>query len=179
MSGGVQPSHSSESAARHLLSGPLEKIELKREQQQIEIEALIAAAGVPRRSYLRWRQNNMVPARPVLQRLEAALDRLSQGAEVASADRARLIAVCLGAYRVAAGLHLPDSGDRAARIKDLSIYGAALFGGIAQHELAKETGVSRAAICLTIRRVEDRRDASPAFDAACRAVIRSITGEED
>ena len=166
----------------HPLSGTFGQIEARRVRAKIAIISLCAQTGVLIRTYHRWKVGIGSPSRPVLQRLVSAMDRIERSSAVLASDRERRIRVALGAYRALAELLLPPFEDalwRAARVSDLSIYGASQYGGVTQAELAKFRGVSRAAICQAVRRVEDRRDGDAAFEAVVRQLAKSITGEDD
>lgn len=167
-----------ESVARHLLSGGLAGVERRREKIGQTIETLCTAAGVPRRSYLRWRQTNSAPSRPVLQRLTAALDRLELGGGSGERGDDRLIAATLGGFKAQAAAALPAHLNRETLIGHVAIYCANQFAGVRQARLAAHLGLTRAAICQAIRRIEELRD-DAGFDAAIRTITRTIIDEED
>lgn len=173
-----------ERVAGNLLSAPLAAIERRRAALGIEPASLCRAADVPERTYRWWRAEGRTPPRPVLQRLDTALDRFARGATgEAAAAEAALIEATLGGFRVAALASLPmgaeGQGGRAALAAHVALYCANQFVGLRQARLAAHRGLTRPAVHLAIRRVEALRDACPRFDAAVATLARSISRQED
>lgn len=183
-SGATGANQSIERLSAHLLSGPLVVIEARRATLNIGILDLCAAAAVAVPSYRRWRAEGRTPPRPVLQRLDTALDRFARGATgEAAAAEAALIEAMLGGFRVAALASLPmgaeGQGERDVLAAHVALYCANQFVGLRQARLAAHRGLTRPAVHLAIRRVEALRDACPRFDAAVATLARSISRQED
>jgi chromosomal replication initiation ATPase DnaA len=65
-----------------------------------------------------------------------------------------------------------------AHARQAAIYLTNTALGVQQHRLARALGLTRAAVCLAIRSVEDRRD-DKAFDALMVEAQAMITGRQE
>lgn len=66
----------------------------------------------------------------------------------------------------------------AVRARELALYLANTLGNVPQIALAYAVGLTPAAVCQALHRVEERRD-DMAFEAEVRALTRMITGRDE
>lgn len=200
----MRPAGDSRRGARSLLSaertlpsfagGVFAAMDRERALTGVTIQALCAAADTSLRAYHYYRAGVMRPGRPALQALQSALDRLARRPEGDTGER--LARAALGGFLAqAAGLHgidvavvralgrhnkgmAEDQFRAASAARQLAIYLVNQEVGLRQAVLARLVGQSRAAVCLAIRAIEDRRGSDRAFDRAVKRIISTVTGGE-
>ncbi|WP_152647816.1 MULTISPECIES: hypothetical protein [Rhodopseudomonas] len=67
---------------------------------------------------------------------------------------------------------------QASQAREIAIYLTSIICNIRNASLHRALGLSRAAVCLALRRVEDHRD-DAAFDDEIRAIVRMMTGRDE
>lgn len=158
---------------------PLAEIETRRVALGVSLTALCRDAGVVARSYRRWRQGRAAPPRAALQRLGSALDRAGRPDAAGEAAGRAIDATIAGCAALAAAL-LPATlagrpvADRAALARHVGWWACHLFVGAPQARLAARLGLTRAALCKAVARIEAGREADPAFAAALDALTRAV-----
>lgn len=153
-------------------------------------DALALAAGMTERNYRR--ALSTLRARPeTLARLQGAVGLARRKAAASPRDmialRAGAAALVAPFYGVTASEALAPAGEEktgdalwlaAARARQAAIYLVHATLACSQAELGRAFGVSKVAIHLAVRAVEDRRD-DPAFDALLTDAGRLLGGEGD
>jgi hypothetical protein len=66
----------------------------------------------------------------------------------------------------------------ASQAREIAIYLASVICNLRNASLHRALGLSRPAVTLALRRVEDRRD-DPEFDAEIRALVMIMTGKDE
>lgn len=172
----------------------LNALDERRRAAGMSQEALAVAAGLSSRGYRKYLAGHCQPTSDTLKRLQRALDAQARPTGATGDDKrpALILAVWAGFLAHTApfyGVSVDEARDRAtfrsfdprahaiSRARQAAIYLTNTALDVPQHELARCFGLTRAAICIAMRAVEDRRD-DAAFDAMLAGASRAITGGE-
>lgn len=164
------------------------EIEANRKKNSLSIAALTTAADVDHRAYLRAKAG-AIPRAVTLAALEGALASLTKPKRRPADDRG--LVASLGALTLLACRTLKLSDDAlaghdltngpltgegasaAAQARGLALYVMHTACGYSQPRLGTLCGISRVAVHLMIRSIEDRRHDDQAFDAAVTGLERA------
>lgn len=157
------------------------KIERRRQQMNIPMSSLCAAATISTRHYQRLLAREATPRPATISRLNMALQRYKIGFGVEATSLAPHAALkstmVLAAFVLRADARKVLSADpskratsnpewmEAARVRRVAIYIANQFLGFAQADLARAAGLTKQAISNAIKELEDERDRDPTIKA--------------
>lgn len=171
-------------------------IEAARQAYGIAQERLAAEAGIAGSWYRKILVHPDRASDAVLARLSAALKRLNDSRRDDEALTVALVEATYGGFLAAVcrelgldvaavraldpatqrrGRHASAAERRGAMARQLAVYLTNVSIGVRQRLLARVVGVTPAAVCQSLRTIEDLRD-DPEMDALIEACAREVTG---
>jgi transcriptional regulator with XRE-family HTH domain len=172
-----------------------QEIDARRKAKGIPAPVLCERAGIDYSTYHRGMRSTRQPRAATLAKLAAALDRDCLPTPARSTDAALILATYRGwAAWFAAQTGIDAAGAlasdprlranaspqwrRAAQVRELAVYCTVTELDLGGARVARAIGVTRAAVSLMLRRVEDARD-DPSVDAMVEAAARLISGRKE
>jgi DNA-binding XRE family transcriptional regulator len=173
----------------------LNALEKRRQACGYSQDALAFAAGLSSRAYRYMLAGRSHPKPDTLKRLQRALDQLAGVPSAPDGMRVKLILATWGGFLAQVAPHFGVTSDdcharggafrsfdkkthAASRARNAAMYLTSIALDLRQHELAKAFNVSRAAVCLALRQVEDARE-DAGFDAMMMKAQRAVTGRDE
>lgn len=174
------------------MSGDFALIEERRRALGFTRNAIEKAAALSAGHYYKIANAGLEARVSTVARIKLALARLAknpdaEGGEQLCVDVAYRFAVAFFAERdgfPAEEVHRHDAARRAtgsaewmraARIRRMAIYALNQFAGISQVKLARAAGMTKGAVCMALKEIEDSRDAK-GLDEALERLEAAITG---
>jgi transcriptional regulator with XRE-family HTH domain len=156
------------------------RIEARRAAMKIPVSDLTQAAGLSERNYRRFRQGELQARPSTIARLNTALAGFKTSLGKASGDLATPAAfklcVVTAAFYLNGDAHsalnadprrkgiAADAGLEATRIRRLAYWISNQMFGFSQTAIAQAAGVTKQAVCIALREIEDLRDTDRNLD---------------